>query len=70
LSATQRKVTKEKSPLGNDLIKLRNHLVGFTNSLAIARSNSVNPSFPTRLACFMANHFPMRMGQDVLQIVR
>jgi len=44
LSTTQRKVTKEKSPLGNDLIKLRNHLLGFTNSQALACSNSVNPS--------------------------
>jgi len=48
LSATQRKVTKEKSPLmltplSLRDIKLSNHLLGFTNSQALACSNSVNP---------------------------
>jgi hypothetical protein len=35
--------------LGNDLIKLRNHLLGFTNSQALACSNSVKPYAHPRL---------------------
>jgi hypothetical protein len=39
-----KKERKKNLRWGNDLMKLRNHLLGFTNSLAKARSNSVNPS--------------------------
>jgi hypothetical protein len=39
-----KKERKKNLRWGNDLMKLRNHPLGFTNSLAKARSNSVNPS--------------------------
>ncbi|MFY9453421.1 MAG: hypothetical protein WAP21_06245, partial [Bacteroidales bacterium] len=42
-----KKERKKNLRWGNDLMKLRNHLLGFTNSLAKARSNSVNPSVNT-----------------------
>ncbi len=52
-----KKERKKNLRSGNDLIKLRNHLLGFTNSLAKARSNSVNPSVNT--AClFYYKSFP------------
>jgi len=60
LSTTQRKVTKEKSPLGKWFDKTTQSPHGVYKLASFSLLKQCKPFYPTRLACFITNHFPMR----------
>jgi len=60
LSTTQRKVTKEKSPLGKWFDKTTQSPLGVYKLASFSLLKQCKPFCPTRLACFITNHFPMR----------
>ena len=63
LSATQ-KSNKKSHRWGNDLIKHTQSPFGVYKLASYRLLKQCKPFCPTRLACFMTNHFPMRILQN------
>jgi len=70
LSATQRKVTKEKSPLWKCFDKTTQSPLWVYKLASFSLLKQCKPLYPTRLACFIANHFPMRYCHNLRIIVK
>jgi len=64
LSTIQRKVRKEKSPLGNLFDKTTQSPIGVYKLARISSLKQCKPFCPTQLACFIANNFLMRAEQN------
>jgi len=66
LSATQRNVTKEKSPRGKCFDKTTQSPIGVYKLASYGLFRQCKPFCPILLACFMTNHFPMRGLQKLM----
>jgi len=57
----QRKVRKEKSPLGNLFDKTTQSAIGVYKLARLSSLKQCKPFCPTQLACFITNNFPRRV---------